>query len=311
MIVSFVIPAFQAGQTIGETLRSVFAAPLPQGWSLDVLVANDASPDDDAQRAVVETFGGVKYLSHSPNQGKCAAMNLAIPHTRGAVVILLDADDGLVQDWATRLCSILETWPAGAPLCFSACRTQDGESTVSQPDYSGPLSLHDILNERHMGEYLPMFRGDALRAQGYRDPEQPYGCELWTYLGFAEHAELWISAEVLRIYRTDRPDAISATIYNRHTAAQVARCYDLVFADFAPAYRTHAPRNFARRRLRQAVFTALSGHRARAFQLWRQAARRDAFWETLAALALIISGPTATNIVVGLAKKARLLRRFG
>ena len=123
MIISFVIPAYKASKTIGETLTSVFAPPLPKDWSLDVVVANDGSPDGPELEAVVQNFKGVTYLSHNPNQGKCAAMNLGIAQSRGEVVVLLDADDTLVPDWPTLLETVLASWPDDAPICFTACRT--------------------------------------------------------------------------------------------------------------------------------------------------------------------------------------------
>ncbi|MCR4378614.1 MAG: glycosyltransferase [Rhodospirillales bacterium] len=312
MIVSIVIPAYKASATLGETLASVFAPSLLKGWQLEVIVANDGSPDHAAQKSVVDGFAGVHYLSHEPNQGKCAAMNLGIANSHGEIIILLDADDTLVTDWQSRLARILKTWPIDAPLCFSACETQTGDSTVADPDYTGRLSFDDMLNERHMGEYLPIFRGDALRvSQGYRDPGEPYGCELWTYLSFAEHADLWVSAEVLRIYHTDRPGSMTSSMCSPQTANRVVRCYDFVFKDFEPAYRTYAPQNLGRRRLRQAVFAAIAGQRARAWSLWKIGARWTAPLETIAALLMITLGPGAINVLVGTAKKARILRRYG
>jgi len=312
MIVSIVIPAYKASATLGETLTSVFAASLPEDWALNVIVANDGSPDGAAQKSVADGFSGVQYLSHEPNQGKCAAMNLGIAKSQGEIVILLDADDTLVCDWPVRLSDILKTWPLEAPLCFSACQTQTGDSTVADLDYTGHLSFVDMLNERHMGEYLPMFRGDALRdAKGYRDTGVLYSCELWTYLGFAEHADLWISSDILRIYHVDRPDSVSSTIFTPQTAARMVKCYDRIFNDFESAYQTHAPRSLSKRRLRQAVFAALSGQRGRAWSVWKKGAKLSAPIETLGALVLITLGPGAVNAIVGLAKKARLLRRYG
>lgn len=312
MIISFVIPAYKASKTLSETLKSIFSASLPEEWQLDVRVVNDGSPDGPAQEAVTQNFSGVTYLSHEPNQGKCAAMNLGIFHSQGEIIILLDADDTLVPSWPTHLSAILETWPLNAPICFSACRTQRGDTTVADPEYTGPLSLHDMLNERHMGEYLPMFRGDVLRAaKGYRDPGEPYGCELWTYLGFAEHADLWISAEVLRIYHTERPGSMTSSMCSPKTAERVVRCYDLIFTDFEHAYRTHAPQHLGRRRLRQAIFATLAGQHRRAWSLWKIGARWTAPLETIAALIMITMGPKTINTLVGLAKKTRILRRYG
>jgi len=312
VIVSLVIPAFKASETISSTLASVFAAPLPESWRLDVLVVNDGSPDTLTLETTLQNFPNVTYLSYELNQGKTIAVNLGFAQTRGEVVIPLDADDTLVPDWTTKLFAILDTWPEDAPICFSACRTQLGESTVADPCYTGPLSLNDMLNERHMGEYLPMFRGDALRAaKGYRDMGEAFGCELWTYLGFAEHADLWISSEVLRIYHVGRKGSITSNMYTQKTAKRVVRCYDLIFADFEAAYRAHAPEHLGRRRLRQAVFAAISGQRSRAWALWKMGVRRNAPLESMAALFLIALNPGTIGALVHLAKKARIVRRFG
>jgi glycosyltransferase involved in cell wall biosynthesis len=312
MIISIVIPAYKASGTLGETLASVIAPPLPEDWALDVIVVNDGSPDGAAQKSIANSFPNVLYLSHEPNQGKCAAMNLGIKTCKGDIVILLDADDTLVADWPSRLARILKTWPLDAPLCFSACQTQMGDSTVADPDYTGRLSFDDMLNERHMGEYLPMFRGDVLRTnQGYRDLGEPYSCELWTYLGFAERSDLWVSSEVLRIYHVERPDSTTSSMYSPQSAERAVRCYDRIFDDFESAYRTHAPRSLNKRRLRQAVFAALSGQRGRAWTAWKKGATLSAPIETLGALVLITLCPGAMIAIVGFAKKARLLRRYG
>lgn len=312
MIISFVIPAYKASETIGETLSSIVAATMPEGWSLDIIVSNDGSPDEDALKAVVHRFEGVTYLSHEQNRGKCAAMNFSIPHSRGEIVVILDADDTLVRDWPARLTTVLQTWPHEAPICFTACRTEFGESTVSKPHYTGPLSFNDMLNERYMGEYLPMFRGDALRAsKGYRDPKEPFACELWTYLGFSEHADLWISAEILRVYHTDRPGSITATMFSPKMAERMVRCYDLVFADFEPSYRSFAPRRLSSRRLRQSVFAVIAGQKTRAWSLWKTYAGWYAPLESIVSLFMITLGPKTIGALVGAAKRTRILRRYG
>ncbi|MCW8914467.1 MAG: glycosyltransferase family 2 protein [Magnetovibrio sp.] len=312
MIISFIIPAYKASETLDTTLRSIFTPALPQDWKLDVLVADDGSPDGEKQREVTEKYTEVTYISHSPNQGKCAAMNLAVPHSCGEIVIMLDADDHLVDHWPATLAEILKTWPIEAPLCFSACRTHTGQSTVAEPNYNGPLHFEDLLNERHTGEYLPIFRGDDLRARkGYRDPEMPWGCEMWTYLGVTKEASAWISSEILRIYHYDRPGSVTHSRNQSHTASQIARCYDLVFEDFGDDYQTIAPTKYQQRRLRQAVYTALSGDRSKAWALWKKAASLSSLLESFAALTLIILGKAMTARLVSLAKSLGLIKRFG
>ncbi len=311
MIVSIIIPAYKASTTIGTTLESIFSAKRPDDFDLEVVISDDGSPDGATLADIVCDYD-VIYIRHDTNQGKCAALNLGIARTRGDIVILLDADDTLVADWPTVLSTIVQTWPSDAPICFSMCRTTTGELTASDPSYRGTHTFKDMLNDRHMGEYLPMFRGDVLRAAGgYRDPGMLYSCEMWTYLSFAETSDLWISDQILRIYHANRPGSVSASIFTPMMAERMVRCYDLIFADFEEAYRIHAPEHLGRRRLRQAVFAAMAGQRPRAWSVWKSGARWKAPVETLMALLLILLGPGAAKNVIVLAKRLRLTRRYG
>ncbi len=312
MIISFIIPAYKASSTLGKTLDSVFCSALPDGWQLDVIVADDGSPDCEQQKSIAQQYDGVTYLHHANNQGKCAAVNMAVPHSRGDVVIMLDADDTLIENWPTIFAKIANGWPSEAALCFSACTTHTGQGTVSDPHYSGLMTYEDMLNERFTGEYLPIFKGDALRAyKGYRDPGMAWGCEMWTYLGVAKEAPIWITSEVLRIYHFDRPGSVTHTRNQSHTASQIARCYDLVFEDFGEDYQKLAPVHYRKRRLRQAVYTALSGNRPKAFKLWLAAASFRAPLESCGALALIVAGRNMTKHLVGLGKSLGLIKKFG
>lgn len=312
MIISFITAAHNASATIGETLSSVCGPNMPDGWTLDVIVVDDGSPDGEALRGVVETFAGTRLFRREQNLGKTAAVNFGVPQTLGDVVVILDADDTLVPQWPERLQNILQDWPQDSPLCFSACETVDGQTTVTDPWYSGRLSFDDILNERHMGEYLPIFRGEAIRAgDGYRDAGRGVGCELWTYLTYAQCADLWITSEILRVYNDQMPGSLSSALFTPEGAGRLVKCYDLIFADFEDAYAKHSPHNLGRRRMRQAVFAAMAGERGRAWSLWRSGARFEAPLETLGALILISLGPKAINMLIALAKKLHLVRRYG
>ena len=312
MIITFIIPAYKASETLGGTLQSIFDAACPAEWTLDVLVADDGSPDTDKQREITSQYDQTRYLSHTTNQGKCAAVNMAVPHSQGDIVIMLDSDDHMISNWPEALARILESWPESAPLCFSACRTHTGQTTVAHPTYTGPMIFDDMLNERYSGEYLPIFRGDDLRRRkGYRDPGMPWGCEMWTYLGVLKEADAWVSAEVLRIYQYNRPGSVTHASKEAHMASQITRCYDLVFSDFEDDYRDRAPLHLSKRKLRQAVYTALSGDKPKAFKLWKQNAGFHLIFESGAALVLILLGRHMTRHFVALGKSVGLIKRFG
>lgn len=312
MIISIVIPAYNASSTIGRTLDSVFAASLPQDWQIDAIVINDGSTDEIDLTTTVSHYPGITLLGYPDNRGKSSAMNMGIGESRGDVIMILDADDELVSGWPDVFADIINEWPDDAQICFAACRTQFGGVTANDPEYSGLLTFEDMLNDRHLGEYLPVFRGHALRAAGgYRDPQTSWCCPQWTYLEFAERAPLWVTQRVMRIYYVDQADSACGSLGRPDSALEIVHCYDHIFESFGDQYKRLAPGPFRRRRMRQAVFAAIANKRRKAFALWCTGATLRAPLETLAALVLIIIGGVAAFKIVGRAKRAGIIRQYG
>ena len=73
---------------------------------------------------------------------------------------ILDADDKLVPGWPAVVNALTNEWPTNTQLCYLACHDLEGKVTAENPSYNGALTLNDILNERHSGEYIALFRGD-------------------------------------------------------------------------------------------------------------------------------------------------------
>jgi glycosyltransferase involved in cell wall biosynthesis len=90
--VSVIIPAFNAGKFLDETLNSVFGQTYQP---LEVIVIDDGSTDDTAN--VVERFPLVRYF-HQQNQGTSAALNTGLKLARGELFAFLDADDRWMPD---------------------------------------------------------------------------------------------------------------------------------------------------------------------------------------------------------------------
>ena len=311
MKISVVVPAFRASDTIAETLASLFAKRLPDHWQLETIVVDDGSPDGTELASAVAVYPSVTLIHLPENRGKCKAMNAGIIRSTGDAVVLLDADDTLVPDWPQVMEQVVAEWPDDCAICFTACRTPDGRSTVSYPRYSGPLSFRDMLADRYSGEYLPMFRGEVLRAAGgYWDTGDRWECLILTYLDFGRKYPIWISPRVLRIYHDNRPGSVSDQAKRRSGAAGVSRCYGHVFDAFGEDYRRLAPIAYRKRRLRQAVFSAIAGE-GRSLTLWREAAHWSVPLESIAALLIVASRGRIGLGLVELCKRLGILRRYG
>lgn len=311
--ISFVVPAYRASATIAATLRSVFspAAPIPAGAHVEAVVVDDGSPDVEALAEVVGGFPGARLLRHGANLGMCAGRNTGIGASTGGVVTILDSDDELVSDWPAVLTEVLGAWPDEVNVCFSPCRTPSGRVTVSRPEYSGPLTFQDLLLERYPGEYLPLFRGDYVRARGgYADLGMRRSCGIVSYLAFAEEGSFWVTPEVLRIYHDDRPGSVTSNGTDPRKMRELARCYEELFARYGRVYAEQAPRMYRAKMLQYAVYLELAGDEA-GWRTWARAAHWGVLPQSAAALLMLVFGRSFTARLVRFAKRMGVIKRYG
>lgn len=91
MELSIVIPAYQEEQRLRATLDAVCSYLRQRGDPAEVLLVDDGSTDQTA--SVADSFGPpVQTLRLSQNSGKGAALRHGVEHSKGALVVLTDAD---------------------------------------------------------------------------------------------------------------------------------------------------------------------------------------------------------------------------
>jgi O-antigen/teichoic acid export membrane protein/glycosyltransferase involved in cell wall biosynthesis len=91
-LVSIVIPAYNAGRTVAESIDSALAQSYPL---VEVVVVDDGSTDDTAR--ILAGYGTRIRAVHQANCGLSAARNAGIAHARGDLIALMDADDVCTQ----------------------------------------------------------------------------------------------------------------------------------------------------------------------------------------------------------------------
>jgi len=120
-LVSVVIPCFNSGETIRQTVASVHA----QTWrEVETIVVDDGSTDP-ITIARLDSLTGIQ-LFRQQNAGLPAARNAGFRAASGAYYLLLDADDWLEPDAIERLVTGLREDPSAGFAC--ACIQLEGEA---------------------------------------------------------------------------------------------------------------------------------------------------------------------------------------
>lgn len=233
---SVIIPAYNAGRTIDETLRSVIAQAHAE---LEIVVVDDGSMDDTAEivRSHIAADGRIRLLRQA-NAGVAAARNAGVAASSGEFIAPLDADDLWHPAKIERQLRVFREGGERLGLVYSWFALIDGNSRVVQlrhePRHQGdvlaPLAYHNFIGN---GSSALIRRAAFDRTHGY-DPSLRarggQGCEDWKlYFEIAEQWHFGVVPEPLTGYR-DLPDNMSSDVL------QMLRSRDLCTADLLPRH---------------------------------------------------------------------------
>lgn len=91
-LVSVIIPCYNHGHFLGEAIESVIGQTYPL---IEIIVVDDGSTDDTEQ--IAKAYPNIQYVRQN-NYGLSRSRNVGLSHSKGAYIILLDADDCLFPE---------------------------------------------------------------------------------------------------------------------------------------------------------------------------------------------------------------------
>lgn len=173
-LVSIIIPLYNQGRFIQETLESVFSQSYTN-W--EVIVVDDDSTDDGGAivKSMAQNDKRILYF-HQQNSGPSVARNEGISRSKGKYILPLDGDDKIGERYLEKAVEYLES-NDDCKLVY--CRAEKfGEDTGiwTLPDYQ-----YDKLLWENMIFCTAMYRrSDYDKTDGY-NPNMVLGLEDWDF----------------------------------------------------------------------------------------------------------------------------------
>jgi glycosyltransferase involved in cell wall biosynthesis len=99
MKISFLMPAYNAADTIGAAIQSIIE--LEGDFERRIIVVDDGSVDGtyEAARAYRDRFPAIIELVRQPNRGESAALNAALARADGDYIALVESDVRVSPKW--------------------------------------------------------------------------------------------------------------------------------------------------------------------------------------------------------------------
>jgi glycosyltransferase involved in cell wall biosynthesis len=181
-LVSIVVPSYNQGRFIGETLKSC----LQQDYRpIEILVVDGASTDETV--SVLRSFHAPELRWWSePDRGVVDAVNKGLRRARGGVLTIQSSDDVFLPGAITAMVEALAAFP-GTGLVFGDVELIDAQSRAIGRDVQGDFDLCGYLGRF---QYIPQpgtcFTRDAyVTTGGWRE-----------HVSYAADADLWMRMAV-------------------------------------------------------------------------------------------------------------------
>lgn len=169
---SVVIPAFNEGARIGETLDRAAAYFTGLAEKFEIIVSDDGSRDETVQiaRGKGENNPAIRVLSSPKNKGKGAAVRAGVLASLGERVLVTDAD---LSSPLSELAVLERALDAGADIAIGSRALPESRLVIRQPWYrewagrAGNLFIHLVApNLRDIMDTqcgFKLFRGEVAR----------------------------------------------------------------------------------------------------------------------------------------------------
>ena len=214
-LVSVIVPAYNAEEYLGTTLRSLICQSYPH---LEIIVVDDGS--DDQTPTIVKNFVKIDnriQLLQQSHTGVAAARNLAVRHSKGCFIAPVDADDICRPNKFLKLVTALHLASDDFGLAYSWSYIIDQNDNIigkgTESIREGYVYLPYLFSNFIGNASATLIRKKCFETVGLFDQsffyQKAQGCEDYDlFLRIAEQFKFKVVKEYLTAYRKS-PNSMS------------------------------------------------------------------------------------------------------
>lgn len=207
-LVSIVMPAYNTGTYIAESIRSVIAQTYPD-WEL--LIVDDCSSDNTIE--IIQSFNDerIRLFVNEVNSGAAVSRNRALREARGRWIAFLDSDDLWAPDKLEKQLAFMKKH--GYAFSYTKYSEIDERSAPTGAHVSGPkrITKRGMFRYCWPGCLTVIYDADVIGLVQIKDIKKNNDYAMW--LQICKKADCYLLGEELAQYRKGRSGSISTHNY--------------------------------------------------------------------------------------------------
>ena len=196
-LVSIIMPSYNTGRFISETIESVLAQSY-SNWEL--IIVDDCSTDNTDE--VIEDYisdDRIKYIKNDKNSGAAISRNRALREAKGKWIAFLDSDDLWESQKLEKQITFMENYKYR--FSYTNYIEIDEDSIFNGKCVTGPkrITKHGMYNYCWMGCLTVMYDAEAIGLVQIEDIKKNNDYAMW--LKICKKANCYLLDETLARYR--------------------------------------------------------------------------------------------------------------
>lgn len=206
-LVSIIMPSYNCGRFVEETIRSVQAQTY-QNW--EIIFVDDCSKDDTIPKvkAMMERDARIRVFQNPQNSGAAVSRNTALRNARGRWIAFLDSDDLWKPTKLEKQIKFMED--NGFAFSYTEYQEMDADGNLTGVTISGPkhVTNRGMYNFCWPGCLTVMYDAAKIGLIQIEDIKKNNDYAMW--LKVCKKADCYLLPEVLAKYRRGRAGSVSS-----------------------------------------------------------------------------------------------------